>query len=31
VRSSAEKQEAVRAVWLAPGVTGVDDQLVITS
>jgi osmotically-inducible protein OsmY len=31
VRSYAERQEAVRAAWLAPGVTSVDDQLVITS
>jgi len=31
VRSYAEKQEAVRSAWLAPGVTSVDDQLAITS
>jgi osmotically-inducible protein OsmY len=30
VRSYAEKQEAVRSAWLAPGVVSVDDQLVIT-
>jgi osmotically-inducible protein OsmY len=31
VRSYAEKQEAVRSAWLAPGVVSVDDQLVIVS
>ena len=31
VRSYAEKQEAVRSAWLAPGVINVDDQLVITN
>ena len=30
VRSYAEKREAVRSAWLAPGVVSVDDQLVIT-
>jgi osmotically-inducible protein OsmY len=30
VRSYAEKKEAVRSAWLAPGVISVDDQLVIT-
>ena len=29
VRSYAEKQEAVRSAWMAPGVISVDDQLVI--
>jgi hypothetical protein len=31
VRSFAEKQEAVRSAWLAPGVVSVDDQLAITN
>jgi osmotically-inducible protein OsmY len=31
VRSYAEKQEAVRSAWLAPGVVSVDDQLAITN
>ena len=31
LRSSAEKQEAVRSAWLAPGVISVDDQLAITN
>jgi osmotically-inducible protein OsmY len=31
VRSYAEKQEAVRSAWLAPGVVSVDDQLGITN
>jgi osmotically-inducible protein OsmY len=31
VRSYAEKQEAVRSAWLAPGVISVDDQLMITN
>jgi osmotically-inducible protein OsmY len=30
VRSYAEKKEAVRSAWLAPGVISVDDQLAIT-
>jgi osmotically-inducible protein OsmY len=30
VRSYAEKQEAVRSAWLAPGVVAVHDQLVIS-
>jgi len=31
VRSYAEKQEAERSAWLAPGVISVDNQVVITS
>jgi osmotically-inducible protein OsmY len=31
VRSYAEKQEAERAAWMAPGVVSVDDQLVVSS
>jgi osmotically-inducible protein OsmY len=31
VRSYAERKEAVRSAWLAPGVISVDDQLVIAS
>jgi osmotically-inducible protein OsmY len=30
VRSWAERQEAERAAWAAPGVTGVDDRITIT-
>jgi osmotically-inducible protein OsmY len=30
VRSYAEKQEAVRSAWMAPGVVNVDDQLAIS-
>ncbi len=31
VRSYAERREAERAAWLAPGVVSVDDQLVISA
>jgi osmotically-inducible protein OsmY len=30
VRSFAEREEAERAAWLAPGVTQVDDRLVVS-
>jgi osmotically-inducible protein OsmY len=30
VRSYTERQEAERAAWTAPGVTSVNDELVIT-
>jgi osmotically-inducible protein OsmY len=29
VKSWAERQEAERAAWAAPGVTGVDDRIII--
>jgi osmotically-inducible protein OsmY len=31
VRSFAEKEEAERAAWSAPGITSVDDQIAVSS